>query len=248
MKRRIITEINKFSQSGEKHIKSNMENEDALCSIKDSNSCVISLCDGVSQCSMAKDGANITCEAVSKLLCKKGKLFFDFPKDIIAKNILSHILYEIRKEATKASKDTDDYSSTFASVLWDRKKDRIMCIGLGDSIVIAVGKQKCRVVLEPCESFDGCVVTTTKGALEYVNIKIFDAKDIESVIILSDGAWRAIFEKNRMNEDAQTYIKNNNYELLVDCLKKKKIYDDYSFISLDIRDKNRRKQWVTVSI
>lgn len=233
--------IKELSGMGTHHIEGNGENQDALCHAQNKDFCVISLADGVSTCKEAKSGAEIASRAITNLLLKKGGHFLEFRSEQIADFALSHILFELEKCAENDSENIEEYSSTVASVLVDKKKKRILCFNLGDSIIMATGKGKCRVLAMPADSSSGCCVTTTKSAASMASVKLFDASSIESIVICSDGAWRQMFDKNKLKPEVFNLIANNEYDGLRDFLVEQNCFDDYSFISLDMRQRNRRK-------
>lgn len=233
--------IKKLSEMGVHHINEDGENQDALCHAQNRNYCVISLADGVSTCKEAKSGAEIASRAITNLLLKKGEYFLEFGNEQIAEFTLSHILFELKQHAVNDSKDIEEYSSTVAGVLVDKKKKRMLCFNLGDSIIIASGKGKCRVLAMPADSLSGCCVTTTKGAATMASVRLLDASSVESVVICSDGAWRQMYDKNKLKPEVSGLLANNEYDGLRDFLMGQKCFDDYSFISLDMRKKNRRR-------
>ncbi len=238
--------IEKFSGMGAYHRKSSGEIQDALCYGKNERFCVISLADGVSTCKEAKIGAEIACREITQMLLKSGEYFFEFEDKQIAESICSHILYELQKRAEKDLNSAEDYSSTAASVLYDKKNKRILCINLGDSIIMAAGKDKCSVIVTPSPSRNGCCVTTTKGAASMVSVKTLDSSGLESVMICSDGAWKHMlcegyaFDKNKLKPEVAALILNKEYSGLKEFLIKQNCYDDYSFISLNSISENGR--------
>lgn len=233
--------IKELSEAGRYHIDADGENQDAICHGHNKNFFVISLADGVSACKEAKNGAEIASTAITNLLLKKGEHFLEFDDGQIAEFVLSHILFELKQHAEKGSKDIEEYSSTVASVLVDKKKNRMLCFNLGDSIIMATDKGKCRVLAMPADSSSGCCVTTTRSATSMVSVKLLDASSIESIVICSDGAWRQMFDKNKLKPEVFKLLANNEYDGLRDFLATQECFDDYSFISLELRRKNRRK-------
>ncbi len=233
--------IKELSEIGVHHIEEGGENQDVLCHAQNRNFCIISLADGVSTCKEAKSGAEIASKAITNLLLKKGEYFLEFENEQIAEFALSHILFELKQCAENESKDIEEYSSTISSVLVDKKKKRMLCFNLGDSIIMAIGRGKCRVLAMPADSSSGCCATTTKRATTMVSVKLFDTSMVESIVICSDGAWKQMFNKNRLKPEVFNLLSNNEYDGLKDFLMKQNCFDDYSFISLDMRQKNRRK-------
>ena len=231
----------KLSEIGARHFAENGENQDALCHAQNNDFYVVSLADGVSTSKEAKSGAEIASRAITNLLLKKGKYFLEFENEQIAELALSHILFELKQRAENDSNYLEDYSSTVASVLMDKKKKRLLCFNLGDSMIMAMSKGKCRVLAMPSDSSSGCCVTTTQGADTMVSVKLIDASAVESIIICSDGAWKCMFDKNKLKREVFNLLANSNFNGLKDFLKKLNCIDDYSFIALDLRQRNRRK-------
>lgn len=233
--------IKELSGVGTQHSDGDSENQDALFHAQNKHFCVISLADGVSTCREAKCGAKIASRAITNLLLKKGDYFLEFENKKIAELALSHILFELKQRADQDSQNLEDYSSTVASVLVDKKKKRILCFNLGDGIIMATGKGKCRVLAMPADSSLGCCVTTTQNAITMASVRMFDANAVESIVICSDGAWRQMFNKNRLKPEVLSLLANNEYDGLRSFLVEQNCFDDYSFISMNIQRRNRRK-------
>lgn len=233
--------IKELSGMGTHHMDGNGENQDSLCHAQNEDFCVISMADGTSSCREAKCGAEIASREVTNLLFKKGDYFLEFENGQIADFALSHILFELKRQAETDSKDVKEYSSTVASVLVDKKNRRALCLNLGDGMILAVGKGKCRVLAMPSDSSSGCCVTTTRHAARAASVRLFDAGAVESVVICSDGAWEQMYDKNRLKPDVSNMLVNNEYDMLGEFLRGQRCFDDYSFISLDMRKRNRGK-------
>ena len=226
--------ITTLSGIGAHHRDTNGENQDAVCCGQNRKYDVIALADGVSSCSEAKCGAEIASAAITNLLLKKGEHFFSFDEKQIAELALSHVLAELKQRADADGKDVEAYSSTIACVLVDKTRGKMLCISLGDSLVMAVGGGHCRVVAMPSDSSDGCCVTTTKNAEIMMSVKIFDSRMIDSIMICSDGAWREMFDKNRLKPEVAAFLANHEYENLKTFLIRQDGFDDYSFVALDM--------------
>lgn len=233
--------VNEFSSMGTYHCNSNGENQDALCHGRNGDFSVISLADGVSACKEARCGAEIASKAITNLLLKKGEYFFEFEEKQIAEFALSHILYELKQQAAKENREVQEYSSTAASVLFDKKHGRMLCFNLGDSMIMAAGKGRCTVLAIPSDSSSGCCVITTRNAASMISVKALDAGSIESVMICSDGAWKQMFFKNRLKQEIAALLVDGGFQELKEYLTKQECFDDCSFIAMDLPRKNRRK-------
>jgi len=233
--------INVFSNTGAYHSASNAENQDAVCHAKNKRYTVISLADGVSSCDKAKTGAEIASKAITNLFLKKGSSFFEFNDRQVSELVLSHILYELKQQARKDTKETEEYSSTISSVLFDKNKQQLLYFNLGDSIIVAAGGGKCRILAMPSDSLSGCCVTTTENAHVKAVTKVIKIAGTESVMICSDGAWRQMFDKNKLKPEVYSMISNHEFRILKEYLGRQEIFDDYSFISMDLQQTKRRK-------
>ena len=234
--------IKESSRMGAYHALTCGENQDALCHGENRDFCVITLADGVSACKEARDGAIIASRAITNLFLKKGAYFLEFESDQIAEFAISHILSELGQQAEEASCPVEEYSSTVASVLVDKRKRQILCFNLGDSVIMAVGDGKCKVICMPSDSTSGCCVTTTKRAASMASVRRCGFGALESIVICSDGAWREMFAKTRLRPEVAQILSGGAYDDLEDYLNGQNCSDDYSFISMDISPKNRRKR------
>ena len=69
---------------------------------------------------------------------------------------------------------------------------------------------------------------------------VLDARGMEAVYILSDGAWEALFESGSLKADARTMLVNRWYADLKEYLQEQNCEDDNSFISIDLKSTVRR--------
>lgn len=228
--------IDMISKIGNGHSVRNEENQDAICFEENKRFSVIALADGVSSCRRAKEGATVASRALVQLLSKKGDCFLEFEKKQIAENTLSHILYELNAQSIAGERPVEEYSSTIAGALFDKKNNNLLYFNLGDSLILASGRDGCKALAMPDDSMNGCCVTTTRNAVGMINAGIIKACDLNSVVICSDGAWREMYEKNRLKPEVARFIYRNEYERLKEFLLSQNCFDDYSFISMSLCD------------
>lgn len=164
-----------------------------------------------------------------------------FDKRQIAEYTLSHILSELTQQAKTDITELSEYSSTIASVLYDHVTRKLLFFNLGDSIIIAVENGKCKIVSMPSNSMNGCCVTTTDGAIESIHTGVIEAASLDVIIICSDGAWHHMFDKNKLKPAVAAMLCDKAFNELANYLSAQRCYDDYSFISLDTIQKDRRK-------
>ena len=233
--------VSLLSDIGMYHRERDGENQDVVSQKEGKRYSVISLADGVSTCSHAKTGATIASASIANLFFKNASFFFEFNKKQIAEYTLSHILSELTQQAENDLTDLCEYSSTIASVLYDRVTRKLLFFNLGDSIIIAVENGMCKIVSMPSNSMNGCCVTTTDGAIESIHTGVIDATYFDAIIICSDGAWYHMFEKNKLKPVVTAMLCDKTFNKLADYLSAQCCYDDYSFISLDTIQKDGRK-------
>lgn len=233
--------VSLLSDIGTHHRETNGENQDVVSQKEDQRYSVISLADGVSACSHAKTGAAIASASIANLFFKNASFFLEFNEKQIAEYALSHILSELTQQAENDQIDLCEYSSTIASVLYDRVTKKLLFFNLGDSIIIAVENGRCKIVSMPSNSMNGCCVTTTDGAIESIHTGVIEAASFDAIIICSDGAWHHMFEKNKLKPAVVAMLCGKAFNELADFLSTQRCYDDYSFISLDTIQKDRRK-------
>lgn len=234
--------VREWSKAGAYHHNKSEENQDAVLYGANQRFSVIALADGVSSCREAKSGARIACEAVTELLLKKGGYFLEFEKEKRAEFAVSHILYKLKKKSQESGGSTEEYSSTIAGVLLDKKAEKLLILNLGDSLILTVKKGECLILSMPSDSASGCCVTTTENASLMVRTDVIDAAGLESILICSDGAWSHMFEKNVLRQEVKMAITGNDYDRLGRYLELQNGFDDYSFISIDLHDVNGGKR------
>ncbi len=198
------------------------------------------LADGVSLCSASRTGAEVACKVLLKLFLLKGDMLLDNSEacDNEGKSqlIISHVLYELAEKAKSEARDLEEYSCTLSGVLADSESGKMLYFSLGDSIIIAVSRcgLRCRILTRPDNNHEGICVTTTKDAAAMSKLGIESMKDFASVIIFSDGAWREIFNRNVIKNEVKEILAVQNYDKLKEFLKGREIFDDYSFIALNL--------------
>ena len=227
-------QITTLSRLGAYHRENGGENQDALCFRSGRRRLTITLADGVSACREAKTGAKIASEALAALFEKKGEVFLSFTPEDAANLALSHVLYELRQQAGAAGKPTEDYSSTLAGVLFDRKTRQLLYFSLGDSLILATGGGKCRILAAPADSTHGCCVTTTQDAAAAVRVGREDGAFLDHVMLCSDGAWHLMLEKDRFHPEVAELLAAGDYDALKTWLAARDGFDDCSFIAVKL--------------
>ena len=189
------------------------------------------LADGVSTCPDSYEGAKVCCEALKAILFAKADYFFEFDTDKIKDLVMSHVLYELRKHVELKSGTIEDYSSTLAGVLYDKKEERYITLSVGDSLIVGSGFGKCEILSMPYDSTSGCPATTTNNVLEVTEVKISDSANYETITIFTDGAWRELYDRNNMKENVKSALISGDFKCIEDLLTTSEPFDDSSFIT-----------------
>lgn len=218
---------------GTYHAGTSGENQDVLYHGENSRFSVIALADGVSSCRMAKTGAEIAAHSLTGLLLRKGRFFFEIEKRQIAQITLSHIIFNLKKHSETTNEAVEEYSSTVAAVLVDKKSRMMMSYNLGDGMILAsTDTDECHMISRPSDFVRGCCVTTTEGAENMVSVGITEISSIDSVTILSDGAWKEIYRLRNDPLVAKKLLSGNNSDELTGFFSETACFDDCSFISM----------------
>jgi len=229
----VITFMN---EAGRHHAYNNANNQDYIVFKKNRNFAVMALADGVSTCEKAQDGAREACEAISEHLLKHASRFMNMTEREISQCLLSNILSRIEKKAKADGIDITEYSSTIACILLDRRLNKVLLFSIGDSLILATKHDCCNVMAMPSDSRNGCYVTTTHGVAKLAQVGIMDARDIQSIVICSDGAWNLMYHRNHLETEVRECLIDKKYTKLKDLLMQKERFDDCSFISMDLNE------------
>lgn len=228
------TVIKQHSIIGTYHQEHDQDNQDVLCYSQDQHYSVISLADGVSTCSCAKRGAEIASQTITDLFLKNGARLFTLDDSQVSKAVLSRVMQELNEDADKIKAPVNEYASTLASVLIDKRTKKMLCFSVGDGIIMALKKDIIRVLAIPSDSRQGCIVTTTRDADLAATVKILDLDEMEAVIICSDGAWQEMFSHGRLKPEIREILCNHDFDNLSIYLKEMNTFDDHSFIAIDL--------------
>lgn len=228
--------ISKFSKKGSYHKENNVENQDVICSGENERFAVITLADGVSTCKKARKGAEIVSKVVTDLFLSNGQYFMKFSKRQTANMVIEHILNQLRKMSESEKTPIEEYSSTIACVLLDKKKKKILTFSLGDSIILSANSKECDILEMPMYDPLGCSVTTSDNAKQVVNTKVIDVADTKSVIICSDGMWDKMFYRSRIKDEVKMILTNGMYDELKMYIDSQDCFDDSSFIAMNLKN------------
>lgn len=221
--------IHEFSRLGKQHDAI----QDYTCHYEDDKYLCIVLADGVSTCARSGEGARVAADALLNMFSRKASVLLDLDDDSVRDFALSHVVYELNKAASAAGEDVIAYSSTLAACLYDKKEERHLVFSIGDSMVMAMGYGRCNLLGMPDDSSSGCPVTTIHDASKYTRI-VRGEGNYEMFMALSDGAWREMFERNRLKDEVQTILNECDIKALEQFLEQQDPFDDCTFIVAEV--------------
>ena len=227
--------ISEYSKVGSYHSTQGLPNQDSVSSASNERYKAIVLADGVSTCPKAQTGAEIVSGTTALYLQKKAQILFDLNERAISARILDQVLELLEQQANKDAANVKDYSCTLSAALLDTQKQKLLCFNLGDGLILGSDGKQCYIYAHPASSSEGCSTVTTEFAAQEAETKVFDCSGMKQVYILSDGAWRLMTERNRLNPTIQTFLINGNIEKLKDYLDHASNVDDSSFISMKLQ-------------
>lgn len=225
-----------MSEAGLHHNFDSNSNQDAVTYRENEDYFAMVLADGISMCKSSGAGARLTCQVIVNCLMEQAGCFFKSDADTNIICLIHRTLHELKKLAAAEGNPLEDYSSTAACVLLDKKTGRMFYYSLGDSLILSTREGGCRVVAMPADSRHGCYCTTTRDVQSTVSCDIINTAHINSVMICSDGAWRLMYERARLKDQVRSMLIDCDYQGLRDTLIKEERYDDCSFISVDLSE------------
>ena len=223
-----------WSRAGSFHSCQEDKNQDRVMSAENERFTVITLADGASSCPESGTGAEIACEAVTALFLSRAEMFFGFNRRETADFVLGHIRHRIKKRAEAENRCISDYSSTIASVICDSRLNRFFYFSLGDSLIAGTDKSRCFMIAMPPDSFGGTCMTTTENAEKLAECGVVQGREVDTVFICSDGAWRLMFERNRLYKDMERLLVEGDFKGLSEAVVQKESFDDHSLICCDM--------------
>ena len=224
--------IHHFSCAGMRHLETGTENQDAFSIHSNDRYAAMVLADGVSSCTHASQGAQLACETAAQLLLDCADYFMSAPSEMIPRIILRNILHALGKQADKERVRIEEFSSTLAFILHDRKQRKLLLFQLGDGLIIGCQDRRCLCLLQPGDSTDGACVTTTRHAESQCSIRRLDAGQCQAAMLLTDGAWHAFTSCGRLRQEVQEAFVCGEYHVLQSLLKQTSPMDDHSYLIL----------------
>lgn len=228
--------VQKYSKIGEYHKTSGSENEDVILIRKNSQFIFCALADGVSSREFSKEGAQIACDTAAQLFMRTDRQLLNCEKTKAVNVLLSEVLYNLKSYSKQKEVSIKEYASTLMFVLFDKKTNTVYILNLGDGICVATLGDAFFEIAHSDEEADGCFVTTTENVNDYVFFEKYDAYKYDSFILMSDGAWRTIYNNGKIEDVYKEYVINKDIKKLQKVFDETAIDDDCSFLCVDLSD------------
>lgn len=213
-----------------------MPNQDAVRYDTRGSASVIVLADGVSSCAKAQEGARITVNAVAETLLADSNFFLNCAEDFVRHLIMERVRYALAKQAEADHEDIKEYASTLSFVLCDDESHRLLSFALGDGLSVWTDGKQCQALALPKrhhDAYGSVTATTTENAAMATCVCFADTKEMKSIALFTDGAWKRMNEGGLLGREYAELIRNSSYLSLGEHLSKnKECRDDSSFISL----------------
>ncbi|MBQ6118712.1 MAG: protein phosphatase 2C domain-containing protein [Clostridia bacterium] len=202
------------SRTGERHLQEKKDNQDVAFVKSDGNITFAAVADGVSSCKNGAQGARVACEKLYEAMTKESRYLFGLKEESVAYLIVSYLQSEIGALADREGEDAMSYASTLSFLCIDEARNLALSFSVGDSFMSAVMKdRRVKAIGHPPEPSPDLICTTmTTRAYEDSAVTFLDMNDVASVLICSDGAWRAMLQKKETNQQVMDYVVKNDTE------------------------------------
>ncbi len=233
-------ETTEYSVPGKYHLNKGICCQDYILHSENQNFMFFALADGVSTQEKSYEGAKIACKTAAQLFMRNDKLFLQFSSEKAISLLIDEIRYMLQICSSEEKCSIECFSSTLSFVLIDKSSKDIYFFNLGDGICLTTFDEKISVINAPCDSSNGCYVTTTKYVDKSVRFVKSNCYIFDSVVLMSDGAWQILYEKGVPKEDYRKELIGRSYKQLIEKYDSEEKFDDCSFIAIDI-SKMRKK-------
>lgn len=225
--------ITQFTAAGTHHTREGVENQDAYAAAENEQYSVAVLADGVSSCSQARRGAQLACDTVARLLLGCPDFFMNATHDEIVRVILRNVLHALETEAAADGLDAAEYSSTLSFALHEHATGAALLFQLGDGLILGCRGEDCIPLIQPGTSRNGTCVTTTRNAKLQCVTRFLTDEEAESIVLLTDGAWRSLVSIGELHPDAARALCSGEYDDLQDILDQTQPQDDHTILIMN---------------
>ena len=223
--------IHEYTAPGSFHTARGLSNQDVILSAENRRFLITALADGAGSAAKGGEGARIACRSIIEQLLAGGQYYMDLTAEKAAHYLIGQIRFELNRY-TGADSSLRDYASTAMFLLLDRESSKILCLNLGDGMILGVDGEGCIVLSQPGLYRRGTCVTTTDGAERLTSVLFLDARQYSSVTLFSDGAWQLLYDRTKLRTPLQELMESGDFPSLGAYMARQNSYDDSSYIGL----------------
>ena len=107
-------------------------------------------------------------------------------------------------------------------------------------MILSYDGRRIKIEAEPDNDTDGCCTTTTEMAYTCAKTEVIDCNTLDSVILMSDGAWSTMFERGKIKKLYEQAVISGDFNSLCKILKNEQFDDDCSFAAIDFKSMRLR--------
>jgi len=185
---------------GRSHKRENIPGQDRTCSYAGQNVFCAALADGAGSEPLSHIGAEQAVKAGAVYLCEHFDEFYESgeDKEIQVTKLIDCVRRQLAKTAAEHGLDNiGELSSTL--LLAAVKEDKLVTVHIGDGVVAAIVKGKPVVLSGPKngEYLNVTYFTTSKNVMEGTEIYCGLNRDIEAVVLMSDGSGDNFYDRHK---------------------------------------------------
>lgn len=188
-----MNNISVYQKTGEYHLLNDMQSQDTVLQEESKTAKISVIADGVSSCENSKRGAEIACEAVSRLMLNETEYLFAASKKKIADLISAYVYKKLLEEARAHNNSVDSYASTLSFVCYNKLSGEVMTFVLGDSLVYIIDQGAIALSCTPSVIYEHMTyTTTTKNVADIIKVDFSKKNDVK-FLLATDGAWKTFY-------------------------------------------------------
>lgn len=222
-----------FTQTGARHLAQGIPNQDAIyCSITPQAS-IAALADGISAASAAEQGARLCADVLGHLLEQHGPTLCRIEQQEAIDLMIRRLRGCVADAALLANTLPKEMAATLSGVFWT--PEQLLTFSLGDCLIVAAGKEGCRVLEQPASAESGGRWVSMPGAEKAASLTSHrNAAAFDFIFLFSDGAWRGqiVEPSGWFRQDISPLLCQGQADQLAEFLQQGQPADDSSFVML----------------
>ena len=219
-----IISVYSSSRIGRAHKENGLQNQDAVSVFENERIALAVLSDGVSECEFGGQGAEAAVKVTERLLVKNHQKLWKMPPQKTVGIILNEVRHGL---SSLADGNLSQYAGTLCFALLDKVSRRLMLFKLGDSNVYLFSKDGC-ALFGKGQGAD-TRFTVSPDAEAAAELEMVDGVGLTAVMLCSDGAWRSMYDGNRLKDELTAAAVSGDTETFKQHFDSQESTDDSSF-------------------